>query len=341
VCPKCKEELRLETQEEHGDRIKEGSFFCDHCRHQYPIRGYIPRFLLESTNYSAGFGFQWNKHYNTQYDSHTGIGISAERFFKETRWPRHLWGEIILEAGCGSGRFTEHAVSTGATVVSLDYSNAVEATLKGNGAAENLLVLQASIYEMPFRENYFDKIFCLGVIQHTPDPRAAFRCLSDVLAPCGQLVLDVYKRLPWYKMVFFTKYWFRPLTKRIPSNVLYAMCERWVKLWWPLTGLVVRLTKRQYLSWFLLIADYRGVYPLPDALQREWSVLDTFDMLSPAYDHPQTIDSVRSWFESSGLRSVEVGDGYNGIEGRGEKPRRFQRDEKVEQHARTQPPRIV
>ena len=46
-------------------------------------------------------------------------------------------------------------------------------------------------------------------------------------------------------------------------------------------------------------------------------IFDLFDMLSPAYDFPQTISSVRSWFEKAQLIRVEVNFGYNGIEGRG------------------------
>jgi hypothetical protein len=52
---------------------------------------------------------------------------------------------------------------------------------------------------------------------------------------------------------------------------------------------------------------------------REWAILDTFDMLSPRYDAPQTLENVREWFRVAGLDAVEVEIGYNGIEGRGKK----------------------
>lgn len=319
VCPTCKCELELAIQSEENDRVREGTLSCRSCARDYPIRNFIPRFLLSATNYAETFGFEWNRHPRTQYDSYTGVNVSQDRFFNETRWPRDLRGEIVLEAGCGSGRFTEQAVSTSAMVVSFDYSSAVEAAYKGNGAAPNLLIVQASIFEMPFRDGYFDKVFCIGVIQHTPDPAHAFECLNDVLKRGGRLVIDAYKRLPWWKMVLLTKYWVRPFTRKIAPPVLHAVCERWVRFWWPITGLMVRLTGRRYLSWFLLVADYRGIYPLPDHLQLEWSILDTFDMVSPAYDYPQTLASVRRWFERAGMNDVEVQYGYNGIEGRGRK----------------------
>jgi len=70
----------------------------------------------------------------------------------------------------------------------------------------------------------------------------------------------------------------------------------------------------------LLVADYRGVYDLPEDILREWAILDTFDLLSPAYGQPQTLKTVREWFKEAGLCDVEANYGYNGIEGRGVKP---------------------
>ncbi len=97
---------------------------------------------------------------------YTGSDLSERRFFAETKWDRNLAGEVILEVGSGSGRFTTPAASTGAMVVSLDYSYAVEANYAQNGHRENVLIVQGDIYRMPFRKESFDKLFCIGVLQH-------------------------------------------------------------------------------------------------------------------------------------------------------------------------------
>jgi hypothetical protein len=68
------------------------------------------------------------------------------------------------------------------------------------------------------------------------------------------------------------------------------------------------------------MADYRGVYALPDKIQKEWAILDSFDMLSPTYDFPQRVEDIRRWFERSRLVDVQVGYGSNGVYGRGVKP---------------------
>jgi 2-polyprenyl-3-methyl-5-hydroxy-6-metoxy-1,4-benzoquinol methylase len=47
---------------------------------------------------------------------------------------------------------------------------------------------------MPFRLGSFDKLFCFGVLQYTPDVRVAFFALPPMLKPGGEMVVDVYKK---------------------------------------------------------------------------------------------------------------------------------------------------
>ena len=60
------------------------------------------------------------------------------------------------------------------------------------------------------------------------------------------------------------------------------------------------------LRYLIPVSNYEGVYPLSAQQQREWSVLDTFDMLSPKYDQPQTAKILERWFSQAGLKDIEV-----------------------------------
>jgi SAM-dependent methyltransferase len=296
VCPTCRANLSMVQNDVVDGRVRSGELRCDSCPSSFPIRDFIPRFSPVTT-YADTFGFQWNLHTRTQYDRVTGVPISEDRFFGSTGWPRRLPAdEVILEAGSGAGRFTGIAASTGAQVVSFDLSTAVDANYRENGHLPNLLLVQAGLDAMPFRLASFPKVVCIGVIQHTPDPRRSFEHLVNVVKPGGSLVIDVYIRWPWWKQMWRTKYWVRPLARRLSPEVLHRLCGAWVSAWWPITGVVGKLTGRRTFSKVLVIADYRGVYPLPDDAQKEWAILDTFDMLSPAYDFPQPPDVVRIWF---------------------------------------------
>ena len=92
--------------------VTEGLLSCAACQQQYPVVAGVPRFVPRE-NYASGFGLEWTKHARTQYDSYSGIPASEERFFSQTGWPRDMGGELILEVGSGSGRFTEDGRNRG------------------------------------------------------------------------------------------------------------------------------------------------------------------------------------------------------------------------------------
>src|SRR5438552_16003014 len=126
VCPACREPLDCvqNDADSPSGRITGGCLACTSCKREYPVISGVPRFVPRE-NYASGFGLEWTKHARTQYDSYSGISASEDRFYGQTGWSRDLTGEVILEVGSGSGRFTEQAARTGATLVSLDYSYAV------------------------------------------------------------------------------------------------------------------------------------------------------------------------------------------------------------------------
>lgn len=316
--PCCYSNLELSSATQKlGERIETGELVCNKCHKSYEIKKFIPRFV-HSDNYAQNFGFEWNLHSNTQLDKYTGSKASEQRFFEATRWDRNLQGEIILEVGSGAGRFTEQAASTGATVISMDYSNAVEANYTTNGNKENVCIVQGNIYSMPFPKDFFDKVFCFGVLQHTPDVKKSFELLPQYLKSGGKLAIDIYRKRGFLIQILQTKYWVRPITTRLPIKFLYQLCSIYVKLIWPLTKVIHRLPRGQKINGALLIADFRH-FSIPDEKLKEWAILDTFDMLSPTYDIPQTLETMRQWFAEAPLREVEVHYGHNGIEGRGTK----------------------
>ncbi len=319
VCPGCGADLKISSvSERRGANLKSAQLSCAGCSACYPVLRGIPRFV-SSENYATGFGLEWTLHAKTQYDSYTGVPVSEDRFFSETEWDRDLSGEVILEVGSGSGRFTEPAASTGAFVVSLEYSHAVEANYQSNGHRENVLIVQADLYQMPFRANFFDRLFCFGVLQHTPDVKAAFLSLSPVLKPGGELVVDLYKKTI-FTTLLHTKYYMRTLTKRMDPNRLYRLTKKWVDWMWPFCTQIRKIPRiGSSISWRLFVPDYSAL-GVPEERLKEWAYLDVFDMLAPRYDSPQTRSTLRRWFEEAGLEAVRVRDGHNGIEGRGRKP---------------------
>lgn len=311
-CPKTGNPLALEISEEVDGRVKTGSL-RNPLGESWPIIDFVPRFV-EAGNYADNFGLEWKIHARTQFDADAGHQMSEERVFGVTGWDRDLSSEVILEAGSGSGRFTEHLLRTGAIVVSFDYSDAVSSNYANNGSHENLLLVQASIYEMPFDKASFDKVFCFGVLQHTPAPEASFKSLVTMLRPGGKIATDVYLKTIM-RFYLNTRYWVRPLTRKVEPQKLYGWCKSYINMMWPLARIIRKIPLiGEALNWRLLIADY--AVQMPDASDeqlKEWALLDTFDMLSPAYDIPQTPTNYRRWHEEAKLDDISVRRGPNGL----------------------------
>jgi len=169
---------------------------------EYDVRDEIPRFVGKSS-YADAFGVQWRTFRRTQLDSYTGLELStarARRCLGEGLWD-NLEGATVLECGCGAGRFTEVLLARGARVVSIDLSEAVDANQENCPQSGSHRIAQAHLSQLPFEPRQFDIVFCLGVIQHTPNPEESIARLYEQVRPGGTLVIDHYT----HSLSYYTK----------------------------------------------------------------------------------------------------------------------------------------
>ena len=291
------------TLKENGYTDGEGNFF--------PVVNGALRLVKES-NYTDNFGFEWNKFQKTQIDrDNKNSQQSTERFFAETGWGKEdLSGKNVLEVGSGAGRFSQVFLdNTKGNLYSVDYSDAVSANYRNNGHhGERFKLFQASVYDMPFKDNTFDKVFCFGVLQHTPDFKKSVQCLISKAKKGGEVVVDFYPVNGWWTKVH-AKYIFRPITKRWSHEKLLRKIERNTGWLMKLYFFFDRIKMGKIFNRFLPICDIKGTLPHNLSRQelKEWVILDTFDMFSPEHDHPQRISTVKKWFEESGMQVTFAG----------------------------------
>ena len=283
--------LKLKATRGANGRVEEGELVSEQTGAVYPIVRGIPRFV-PAENYSATFGFQWNKFRQTQIDTATGADHSRQRFDDETGWTeRDLAGKLVLDAGCGAGRFAEVAAQRGSRLVALDLSSAVEAAKQTLAPYPNADVVQGSLLTPPFRPGTFDFAYCLGVVQHTPDPQGAVATVAGMARPGGQFAFAIYARRPWTKLN--AKYLIRPLTRRLPNDLLLGAIERSMPIMFPLTDKLFRLPVVGKVAQFTIpVANYVDKDGFTREQRYEEAILDTFDMLSPRYDSPMTWSEV-------------------------------------------------
>lgn len=306
ACPQCHGRLSLSGAESDRGQVASGNLACAGCARVYPIVRFVPRFVAPE-NYAGNFGFQWNHFRRTQLDSHSGVPISRERLFLSGGWTAEdLDGKRVLDVGCGAGRFAEVALSAGGRVVAVDYSSAVDACFDNLGPHPRLDIVQGDVYALPFQDAQFDDVYCLGVLQHTPDVKRAFLSLPPQLKEGGTLAVDVYPKLRLN--VLWPKYWLRPFTKRIAPQRLFRLVERLVPFLLPISDLLSRIpVVGRKLRYAVPVVNHRPAFPALSREQvREWAILDTFDMFGPAYDTPQSAETLRAWASEAGLHDVTV-----------------------------------
>lgn len=310
VCPKCQNDLTLESSEKDsvGD-IESGVLKCQSCDEEYKIINGIPRFVpLE--NYADSFGLQWNLFKSEQVDSQNDFNLSEIRFFTETGWTREwMAGKLILDAGCGAGRFLDVVSKTDAEVVGVDLSNAVDAAKTNNEGRENVHIVQASIYELPFRKETFDGTYCIGVVQHTPDPKKTVKSVAEMVKKGGRVGFFIYERKTWTK--FYSKYLVRPFTKRMKNESLLKLIKGTMPILFLLSEVTFRIpVLGKFFSFVIPVSNYVGVnthtnHGLDMKQRYRWALMDTFDMLAPEYDEPQTFEEVKEVLESEGIINIK------------------------------------
>jgi 2-polyprenyl-3-methyl-5-hydroxy-6-metoxy-1,4-benzoquinol methylase len=314
ICPKSNTPLK-----------KSGDMLVSSEGNKYPVKNGVPRFV-EEDNYSTSFGEQWNNFFATQLDSYTRKSITADRLANclGSDLQGKLEGKTILEAGCGAGRFTELLIKHKANVWSVDSSCAVDANVKNFRITDLHKVFQADIINLPFQEESFDVVLCLGVIQHTPDPEETIGKLYRQVKPGGFLVIDHYRhRLSWYLhpaplwRLFLKRY-----SRKSPKgcmNFVRAMVNAMFPIHWFLWKIHPRF------NWLLnrispVITYFKGYPELNREQHLEWSLLDTHDSLTDWYKHRKTIKQIKRILENLGVENIECQYGGNGVEARGQKP---------------------
>jgi len=250
--------------------------------------------LADSESYSSSFGQQWNYFSETQLDSFNGSNLTEKRFFDETGWSKDsLADAVILDAGCGSGRFTEIAAKFARIVISVDLSDAIFAIPKSVTDPGNVIRIHGDLRNLSLEFSKITHVFSIGVLQHTPKPYETLLNLIQSMHPGTKFAFTAYAAR-WYTPLH-PKYLIRPITKRLPRKQLLSFLESVLPKYFDFLMRLVRPLRTRRLFKFLIPI---ALYPeFESDLSREklieFTILDTFDMWTPTYDSPLTSKKTR------------------------------------------------
>jgi SAM-dependent methyltransferase len=326
VCPSCQSPFDCETEPEVEGEIVTGRLACPACHTAYPITNGIPRILpaslIEEQQQTAdSFGWQW-----LCFPRLHGDDRNTEQFLG---WiapltADSLQGQLVLDAGCGMGRFAAVASRLGAAeVVAIDLSQAVEAAQDNTKALPNVHVVQADIYHLPFRRDGgdFGFIYSIGVLHHLPDPEAGFHSLVKHLRSGGTIFAWVYgyENNEW--IVRYVNPVRRTITSRLPPPVLYllSLCVA-VPLHLVLKAVYAPAESRRALAFLRPHLPYKYLFWLARFGFRHTHLV-VFDHLNPPKAVYLRHAEFAAWFERAGLAPVTTAwRNENSWQGYGSKP---------------------
>lgn len=101
----------------------------------------------------------------------------------------------VLEIACGTGVVTRRlraALPASATIVATDLSPAMIALATQSGPATGVTWQQADAQHLPFDDASFEAVVCQFGLMFVPDKVRGFQEARRVLAPGGQLVMNVW-----------------------------------------------------------------------------------------------------------------------------------------------------
>ena len=100
-------------------------------------------------------------------------------------------GKRCLDIGCGPGRWTKTLMTLGANVVSTEVSENALRSVK----SFNVDTYELDIFDIPAHTEFiesFDFTMCWGVMQHTHDPKIAFKNAAATVKAGGSLYVMAY-----------------------------------------------------------------------------------------------------------------------------------------------------
>lgn len=303
VDPITKEDLTIESNLEKNGKIIEG--FLISKTNKYPIVRGIPRFAgyNDDSNYTKSFGYQWNKWSQIQFDSKNigkpYEGFSLDMLDRITGTQRIDFSRnTIVDIGCGPGRFLEAIRQKNGIAIGIDLSEAVEAAGEIFKDDPDVLICQADILNSPIKSASIDGIFSIGVLHHTANARTGFEEMVRALKPSGWIAVSVYSPGGYYddfmvnnwRKIFKTTW---PIFKHYPALIY--------------TYAVVYITTAVKKIPIVRTLLHPFLYFFPSIILKDiaWSILNTFDSITPSNQYAYTIYQVFSWFKKANLKEIE------------------------------------
>jgi len=183
------------------------------------------------------------------YDTYKRLDVVYRELLTED-----IKGKALLDAGCGTGWFSQAAAARGARVTSMDVGSELLKIVAQKCVSKRVI---GDLMKMPFKAKSFDIVVSSEVIEHVTDPRKAISEMYRVLKPGGILIITTPNRFWYFSLLIANALKIRP----------YQGLENW-QHWGDLKDL---LTHKKF-----KLVRMRGIHLFPFVVPFTYPALDFF-----------------------------------------------------------------
>ena len=331
ACPVCREGVVL-VADPDGDGVLQHE--AGSCPETYPVVDGIPRVVLgyqrqrvvqahpewfARTPVRRALGDQWSRAagqagvtarvvsgFDDEWQRFADVGTAEDRaifaqYFDLIGQELLAADRVVLDAGCGAGRWAFRVASHGPRVIAVDLGRSVELARRNTMSSGRVACVQADLCALPLRAGSVDWAYALGVLHHIDRPETALTRVAEAVRPGGQVLLYVYYALeirgPVYRGLFRAIDRVRRVTSRLPRRLLVPLAGAVaVAVYWPLARAARALD---------LLGAHDAANALPLAFYRERSLRimfnDSVDRFGTILERRYTREDVARLARAAGL----------------------------------------
>jgi ubiquinone/menaquinone biosynthesis C-methylase UbiE len=265
----------------------------------------IPSFVIDegkSVEKSTirSFGEEWKKFSSFNAEEISLIGseyfdIVSDQINKSS---------VVLDVGCGTGRWSKYIADKVNFVEAIDPSDAVFPAMELNHGTPNIRITQASTDNIPFQDESFDFIFCLGVLHHIPDTKKALQNIIRVLKQNAHILVYLYynfdNKNAMFKFIFKLSSLIRKVVSAMPFWLKSFTCDILSILIYIPFILTGRLCK------FIFKGNFYKNIPLSYYINKSYKVIrnDTLDRFGTRIEKRFTKKEIVSLLSEFGIGNI-------------------------------------
>lgn len=136
-----------------------------------------------------------------------------------------LAGQRVCDLGCGVGRWSYFLRDVAGELVLIDFSEAIFVARRNFRGADNAVFFMADLQNLPFRRDFADFGFCLGVAHHLPTN--ALDAVRDIARYSPRLLVYLYSALDarpaYYRTLLHAVTWVRKGASRVTNRTFRSV----------------------------------------------------------------------------------------------------------------------